>query len=570
MRRTNQVLLRYCFLLSLLTITSFATNAEKISEIEQEDSEVWISLDSITASKLLSDQTELLKVQAANEHNSIRNLNELSQNISLLKLPESQITSLSKWMHDNEQRCGGFFYHESEDEAKAFIANSLLSSASNKRQFAYSIDNQFSVDALLTKISADNMASTVSDLSNFYSRYYARQSGYDSAIWLRDHWQSLASSRNDIQVSLFEHNNWLQPSVIATIAGTSKPDEIIVIGGHLDSINGFNPSANVAPGADDNASGIAVITETLRAIVAADYRPARTIQIIGYAAEEVGLRGSSEIASSYKEQNKNVIGVSQFDMTGYNGSNSTKIFFVNDYTDNAQTTFMTQLLEHYFPAIEFSFTQCGYACSDHASWNSQGFAASFPFEATFNQSNDLIHTSNDTHFDKEHATNFLKLSIAYVAELGKGQIGESEVASIQFETNALEIIEGTQATIEVERIGDTSESVTVSYHSLDGSAIGGLDYTAISGSLSWEANDSSNKAISLQVGQVNEEKHFVVELSSSSSSTNTGSYQQLVVTIKPQPESIDTLSRSSGGGPLTLWLFSTLLASGFIRRSDNR
>jgi leucyl aminopeptidase len=77
-----------------------------------------------------------------------------------------------------------------------------------------------------------------------------------------------------------------------------------------------NPSTSGAPGADDNASGIAVVTETLRAIIASGFKPKRTIKFIGYAAEEVGLRGSKAIAQDYKNQGLNIVGVAQFDMVG--------------------------------------------------------------------------------------------------------------------------------------------------------------------------------------------------------------------------------------------------------------
>ena len=46
-----------------------------------------------------------------------------------------------------------------------------------------------------------------------------------------------------------------------------------------------------------------------------NFRPSRTVKLIGYAAEEIGLRGSNAIAQSFKQQGKNIIGVDQ--ETGY-------------------------------------------------------------------------------------------------------------------------------------------------------------------------------------------------------------------------------------------------------------
>ena len=65
----------------------------------------------------------------------------------------------------------------------------------------------------------------------------------------------------------------------------------------------------IAPGADDDGSGIAVLTEVLRIIVMSGYKPEKTVQIMGFAIEEIGLVGSREIASEYKRKGKNVIGM---------------------------------------------------------------------------------------------------------------------------------------------------------------------------------------------------------------------------------------------------------------------
>ena len=98
-------------------------------------------------------------------------------------------------------------------------------------------------------------------------------------------------------MELYEHKDWPQPSVILTIKGEESPEEIVVLGGHGDSISGmFRQKTNKAPGADDNASGIAALTEIIRTMVEGQYRPKKTIKFMAYAAEEVGLRGSMEIA----------------------------------------------------------------------------------------------------------------------------------------------------------------------------------------------------------------------------------------------------------------------------------
>ena len=92
------------------------------------------------------------------------------------------------------------------------------------------------------------------------------------------------------------HRRARQPRQGAAVGRDDDPrhdeaNEVIVIGGHIDSIS-LARASGTAPGADDDASGIATITEVARVLLQADYRPARTLVFMGYAAEEVGLRGS--------------------------------------------------------------------------------------------------------------------------------------------------------------------------------------------------------------------------------------------------------------------------------------
>ena len=80
--------------------------------------------------------------------------------------------------------------------------------------------------------------------------------------------------------------------MILTIQGTTFPSEVVVLGGHQDSIAGSNCTTSRSPGADDDASGIATLSEVIRAAMALGYQPERTVKFMAYAAEEVGLRGS--------------------------------------------------------------------------------------------------------------------------------------------------------------------------------------------------------------------------------------------------------------------------------------
>jgi leucyl aminopeptidase len=411
---------------SLLIGMSSAAAVEKkninlnINQLDN-DKKVWISIgnDAVTMiSNSYSKQFALTNIQPKQ---SVLNLSETqtisahNHAINIVSIDESQLSNLSEFMHENFKRCGGYIFHESLEAAQQYTANIALTP---QVMTSYTIDNPNGVNSLLNQLSSSNLTSTVDSLSNYNNRYYTSSTGAESANWLKNQWASMSSQRSDINVELYNHS-WQQPSVIATITGTSNSSEVVIVGGHLDSINLSSPSTGRSPGADDNASGIAVVTETLRAIIASGFKPKRTIKFIGYAAEEVGLRGSKAIAQDYKNQGMDIVGVAQFDMVGYKGTANKDIVFMTDFTSSSQNTFMTQLIDTYLSDISYGYDQCGYGCSDHASWHNQGYPASMPFESNMSDINSSIHTASDSNFNSAHALKFARLSATFIAELAK-------------------------------------------------------------------------------------------------------------------------------------------------------
>lgn len=346
----------------------------------------------------------------------------ITEKVHLVQVDEEQMAKLSEAIHKELKRCGGFMFHASEAEGKRALAPKLTSAAATAMLApSYVIDNQSLVPPVLSVMQASNITTTINDLTSFVNRYYTTTGGTDSSNWLRSKWAGMAAGRSDITVTQFTHTGYSQKSVIATINGTDNASEVIVIGGHLDSTVGNTTETSRAPGADDDASGIASMTEAFRAMIANGYKPRRTIKFMAYAAEEVGLRGSAAIAQNFKTNGIKVVGVMQLDMTNYKGSPS-DIWIYTDYTNAAQNDFLAKLVTAYQPGVTVGYSRCGYACSDHASWHNQGFAASFPFETLDGDDNPYIHTPNDTYANSgnqaAHALKFAKLAASYAIELG--------------------------------------------------------------------------------------------------------------------------------------------------------
>jgi Zn-dependent M28 family amino/carboxypeptidase len=106
-----------------------------------------------------------------------------------------------------------------------------------------------------------------------------------------------------------------QQNVVGEIRGYEKPDEIVVLGAHLDSWE-------LGTGALDNGCNAALVIEAARAVKASGLLPRRTIRFILFSGEEEGLLGSWEYVKAHRAELDKYRGVVIFDsgigrVTGY-------------------------------------------------------------------------------------------------------------------------------------------------------------------------------------------------------------------------------------------------------------
>lgn len=355
------------------------------------------------------------------ERRGSRTLVRALDGVAVVEVDDAVLPALSQAVHERLRRCGGFVQHDSLAEALVVLHRLQGAAVPDLLAPSYAIDDAAQVSTLLPQLQASHILATIQSLSDFQNRMYNSSHGVAASTWLFNTWKALAAARPDVRVSQVRHTGWPQKSVSLLIPGSGpNAAETVVLGGHLDSIAPGSPETLRAPGADDDASGVASLTEVIRVLLAGNFRPSRSVEFIAYAAEEVGLRGSQQIAAKYKRQGKPVVGVLQLDMTAYQGD-PTDLWIFTDYTNTAQNNFLASLAASYLPALTVGYDRCGYGCSDHASWTGKGFAASFPFEASFAHDNKAIHTANDTvtAFGNQagHALKFSQLALAYVVEL---------------------------------------------------------------------------------------------------------------------------------------------------------
>lgn len=102
----------------------------------------------------------------------------------------------------------------------------------------------------------------------------------------------------------------LSYNVIGELRGSEKPDEIISIGGHLDSWD-------LAEGAHDDGSGVMQSVEALRIFKALNYKPKRTIRAVMFMNEENGLRGGTAYAALARQNNEHHLAALESDEGGF-------------------------------------------------------------------------------------------------------------------------------------------------------------------------------------------------------------------------------------------------------------
>ena len=100
------------------------------------------------------------------------------------------------------------------------------------------------------------------------------------------------SLRLDIKAQFTSDKDEMGYNTLAEIPGSSRKNELVMIGAHLDSWHS-------GTGASDNAAGVAVMMEAMRILKAIGVKPKRTVRIALWSGEEQGLVGSSEYVKQH-------------------------------------------------------------------------------------------------------------------------------------------------------------------------------------------------------------------------------------------------------------------------------
>ncbi|TCP24638.1 peptidase M28-like protein [Tenacibaculum skagerrakense] len=186
---------------------------------------------------------------------------------------------------------------------------------------------------IINTISSERIEKDITKLANFGTRHtlsdtVSNTRGIGAARrWIKKEFEQISSDCNNCLEVFYQKDLvkkgankritkdvWVV-NVVAIQRGTKNPNSFIIMSGDIDSrISDPNDFTNDAPGANDNATGMAGSIEAAR--VLSNYKFDNSIIYVGLSGEEQGLFGGKGLANYAKEKGWDIIGVMNNDMIG--------------------------------------------------------------------------------------------------------------------------------------------------------------------------------------------------------------------------------------------------------------
>lgn len=185
----------------------------------------------------------------------------------------------------------------------------------------------------------------------------------------------------DVTLEPFTYLGNTYYNVVGTKVGTTFPDQEWVIGAHYDSVSN--------PGADDDASGVALVIEAARII--SQYDSEYTIRFLAFSREEQGLIGSEAYVDAHISDD--ILGMVEADMVAYDPGTNYARFYKHTFS-NPLMNAMAAAVDEYGQGLTWMDADWN-GQSDHASFDAAGFQAVLLIEGEV-WNNPYYHTQQDS------------------------------------------------------------------------------------------------------------------------------------------------------------------------------
>jgi leucyl aminopeptidase len=234
----------------------------------------------------------------------------------------------------------------------------------------------------LDSVSAENMLATVQDLADFGSRAFCIDEAGAAAEYVYDRFAALGL---DVGYQNFTFAGYSSANIVAVVNGTDAGAGILLFGAHYDSENNMATSLSLAqelpaPGADDDASGVAAVIELAQALLGVQAR--QTLKFVAFGAEEMGfddsggLKGSSHFVELESAAGADYECAVVLDMIGYSGGLGNQGVIVTMTLDMPFSDAVTAAAHEWNLDIALSvLREPRIAYSDHSPFWSAGYPA---------------------------------------------------------------------------------------------------------------------------------------------------------------------------------------------------
>ena len=314
-----------------------------------------------------------------------------------------------------------------KNDGAVAIFNKAAQLSRQTRDFPVVTEENPVIREMLDQVNMDSLEATVQYLQDYGHRLWDSDNAFAASDWIAGRMQALGL---EVEQQPFYASTWLgsgqaAPNVIGIQRGTLYPDTYVVCGSHFDSFSYQAMYGGAAPGADDNATGVASVLESAR--IMTQYEFEYSIIYCAYGCEEMGLYGSEAYASRCQQEGMDIIGYFNNDMNGYLYGDQIHIDCIYpNYVEPIGTYYMN-VGSVYYPELPIRHVNFNEGDSDHTSFNNHGYMGIYPFEDYQNYS-PYIHTPNDLIGNSvnsfEMSQQYCQMNIACLAEIAN-PVGET-------------------------------------------------------------------------------------------------------------------------------------------------
>lgn len=267
--------------------------------------------------------------------------------------------------------------------------------------------------ALAAQVSKSNLEQSVRALESFHTRHTASLNSSQITDWLMEQFRGFGY--DNVNLDQFTQNGLNLNNVICVKSGQNGATETVILCGHYDSVIANNPNNTTlrAPGANDNATGIAVILETARLLALEPLN--RNIQFVCFTGEEQGFWGAEVYSAKVKQANLNLRFLLNLDQIGFPLA-SREVIIEHDKgnvlpnNDEPSKLLAQTLAQVAHTRLNIPIGTAGIERSDYMPFESRGYTVIGLYESGNYQHQ---HTNRDTSekIDYDYLVNMSKIAV---------------------------------------------------------------------------------------------------------------------------------------------------------------